>query len=183
MTRMAPKPARTGRSRPAPVGGKHSLRPDEAAFVEDIAVLYQSFGAPRMMGRLLGFLLICDPPYQSLEQVAKALHASAGSISTITRMLAQSGALKRVRLPGDRRDYVTIPTLWMSEMMSRQNGRFSRIRMAAEEGLETLADATPERRQRLLELHEFATFMEKEAPLQLEKWEREHKRADRSKAT
>ncbi|MBA3470937.1 MAG: hypothetical protein H0T53_14985 [Herpetosiphonaceae bacterium] len=58
-------------------------------FVEKVGLLYEQVGLQRMAGRILGWLLICDPPAQSAADLAAALDASKGSISGITRQLFQ----------------------------------------------------------------------------------------------
>ncbi len=49
----------------------------------------------RMAGRMLGWLLICDPPHQSMNAIADVLQASKGSISTMTRLLIQLDLIER----------------------------------------------------------------------------------------
>jgi DNA-binding transcriptional regulator GbsR (MarR family) len=74
-------------------------------FVAEIGLFFEAAGSTRMAGRMLGWLLVCDPPHQSAGQLAAALHASNGSISMTTRMLIQAGLVDRVSLRGDRRTY------------------------------------------------------------------------------
>src|SRR5512135_2854177 len=86
---------------------------EERHFVEDVALFFEELGFPRMAGRILGWLLICDPPEQSAGQLAQVLQASKGSLSTMTRLLIQMGLVERVGLPGERRDYFRIrPGAW-----------------------------------------------------------------------
>ena len=54
---------------------------EELAFVEDVAVFLESFGLLRMAGRILAWLLICEPPEQSAADLARVLQASKGAIS------------------------------------------------------------------------------------------------------
>lgn len=56
--------------------------------------------------RLLGWLLVCRPERQSSEELASALDASSGGISTNARMLIQFGYIERVGVAGDRRTYI-----------------------------------------------------------------------------
>jgi len=79
-------------SRTAP----RAITPEEAAYVEEVGVIYEGMGFPRMAGRIIGWLLICDPPHQSQAQLGAVLHASKGSISTMTQMLLRTGLVKRV---------------------------------------------------------------------------------------
>jgi DNA-binding transcriptional regulator GbsR (MarR family) len=58
-----------------------------------------------MVGRLFGWLLISDPPYQSPSELAEVLQASKGSISTSIRTLTQMGFIERHVIPGSRHDH------------------------------------------------------------------------------
>lgn len=49
-----------------------------------------------MVGRALGWLLVCEPPEQSAAELAETLQASKGSISTATRVLLRLGFIERV---------------------------------------------------------------------------------------
>jgi DNA-binding transcriptional regulator GbsR (MarR family) len=148
----------------------------EAAYVEELAILYESFGFPRMAGRIMGWLLICDPPHQSLEQLGKVLKASKGSISTMTRLLLQFGIARRVSLPGDRRDYIAIPEGWLSSLWAQQTHRSHAVAQIAAKGLQLLQGATGQRRPRLQELHDMYEFLDREMPQLLARWQREKKR-------
>ena len=53
--------------------------PAELAFVEEFGRLLEEEGAPRIAGRILGWLLICEPPYQSFNDLVGVLGASKGS--------------------------------------------------------------------------------------------------------
>ena len=51
-------------------------------FVEELGLLFAELGQPRMMGRMLAWLLICEPPDQSSSDLVGALGASKATIST-----------------------------------------------------------------------------------------------------
>jgi len=38
-------------------------------FIEDIGLFFEQLGLPRMAGRILGVLLISDPPAQSIDDI------------------------------------------------------------------------------------------------------------------
>ena len=46
---------------------------DQQHFVEEVGLLFEHAGLPRMAGRILGWLLICDPPHQSPGELAEVL--------------------------------------------------------------------------------------------------------------
>ena len=62
-----------------------------------------------MAGRILGHLLVCDPAHQTAEELARAIQFSRASVSTMTRLLIQSGLVERLVLPGHRRDRFRAP--------------------------------------------------------------------------
>jgi hypothetical protein len=91
------------------------------AWVEELAMALERDGLPRMAGRIFGWLLVCDPPAQTLEQLAAALQGSKASMSTMTRLLAGAGLVERVRPPGARRDHWRLRTgewdaIWRSRL-------------------------------------------------------------------
>ena len=121
-------------------------------FVEEVGVMLElEAGAPRMVGRVLGWLLVCEPPGQSAAELAEQLQASRGSISTATRVLLRMGLLERLRLRGERFDrFQARPAAW-DEVLWRQE-QFSLPRRVMKLGLEALADEPAERRARLEEV-------------------------------
>ena len=65
-------------------------------FIEDISLYFEQMGLPRMAGRVLGVLLIAEPPQQSLNDLCEMLQASKSSVSTTTRLLIEMGLIDRV---------------------------------------------------------------------------------------
>jgi DNA-binding transcriptional regulator GbsR (MarR family) len=150
-----------------------------AHYVEDVGLLFEQAGLPRMAGRVLGHLLTAEPPHQSADDLAKALRASKGSISTTTRLLMQIYFIERISLPGDRRDYFRIaPNVW-TKMSRARAPQITQIRQLAERGLAILDGAPEEQRQRLEEMRDFYAWYERELPALIDRYERE--RAERLK--
>ena len=77
----------------------------EKQFVEEVGILFEQTGMPRMAGRILGWLSVSDSPHQTTSDLAEALMASKGSISTMTRFLIRIGLIERISPLGQRRDY------------------------------------------------------------------------------
>jgi DNA-binding transcriptional regulator GbsR (MarR family) len=151
---------------------------DEARerYVEDFGVLFGQFGLPRMVGRVLGALLVSDPPERSAEELAGALRASRGSISSATRSLVQMGLVERRARPGERRDYFRVkPGAWR-ELMHREVEALSTFRRMAERGLGLMEAGNPEARRGLEEMRDLYAYWEREFPAMLDKWEKETER-------
>lgn len=138
--------------------------------------MFELVGFPRMSGRIFGWLLISDPPQQSMNELVEILQASKGSISTMTRLLIQIGLIERVSLPGKRRDYFQIkPHAW-AQLTKQRISQITTFRQLAEKGLSLLNDASPDLKERLQEMRDIHAFWERELPLLDERWEHEQKR-------
>jgi DNA-binding transcriptional regulator GbsR (MarR family) len=144
------------------------------SFADDIGLFYEELGYPRVWGRVLGWLLICEPNTQSAEDLAAALHASRGSISMTTQALVRAGMVERQTLRGDRRTYYRIrPGAWAT-VFEEQTRMITKLRGLAERGLELLNDEPVERRDRVEELHDLTAFYEQESPEILARWYKHH---------
>jgi hypothetical protein len=151
-----------------------------ARFVEEVGVMLElEAGTPRMVGRILGWLLICDPPEQSAGDLAQALHASKGSISTATRVLLRLGFIVRVRFPGERFDrFRAQPEAW-EEFFWRAD-QFGGARRIFRIGLDLLGDEPSERRTRLQEIDDLYAWWEQRLPVLREEYLADKRRGRKS---
>lgn len=152
---------------------------ERAGYAEDFGLLFEGFGVPRMMGRVLGVLLISEEPELSAGELAEALQASRGSISNATRSLIQMGLLQRVSRPGHRRDYFRVkPDAWDELLRQKLEGIF-KFRLMAQRGLNIVGSSgdaqadieTDVAYQNLEKMRRFFAYCEKELPALLERWE------------
>jgi DNA-binding transcriptional regulator GbsR (MarR family) len=151
-----------------------SLGEELGRFADDVGLFYEELGFPRIWGRVLGWLLVCEPDLQTADDLAAALHASKGSISMATQALIRSGMAERQAVRGDRRTYYRIrPGAW-TFVFERNMWTTTRLRELGERGLNLLNDVPDERRRRLEELNDLAMFSEREASAMLERWKAQH---------
>jgi DNA-binding transcriptional regulator GbsR (MarR family) len=73
-------------------------------FVETTGHVTQSLGVGRVLGQVYAYLYFSPQP-QSLDDLTKVLEISKGSASMSVRQLEQWGALRRIWIKGDRKDY------------------------------------------------------------------------------
>ncbi len=140
----------------------HSL--EEMHFVEDIGLFFEQMGMPRMAGRILGVLLISDPPAQSITDLAQKLKASKSSISIMARLLVDRGLVERVASPVPRRDYYRFkPGGWIV-YMRQWLGLMSALHQIAERGMALMDGKDAEQKQRLVEAHDLFSLMEERFP-------------------
>jgi DNA-binding transcriptional regulator GbsR (MarR family) len=155
---------------------------EEKRFVEEVGIVSEQTGLPRMAGRILGWLLISEPPHQSTTQLAEALMASKASISTATRLLIQVGLIERLSIPGVRHDYFRIRSdAWQHMIKRGLEDEIKMFRQLAERGLEVLSEKallTRPNQKWLEEMRNVYSFLEREFPLLLERWEQEHRRSE-----
>lgn len=160
--------------------GQEQHHSEEKIFVEEVGLFFEQWGLSRMAGRLLGWLLISDPPYQSANELTEVLMASKGSISTTTRLLIHMGLIERQSLPGKRRSYFQIKLGAWDQMLKDSLRDLMAVRLLlAERGLKLLEGKPPELRKRLEDMLDAYTFFEREFPALLERREQERKEANR----
>ena len=148
---------------------------EEKHFIEDIGLFFEQIGMPRMAGRILGVLLISDPPAQSITDIAQTLKASKSSVSIMARLLVENGLIERVASPVPRRDYYRFkPGGWVLYMRQWLE-LFSALHQITERGLSLIADKQPELRERLEEAHDLFSLMEGRFPGLLKTLEDERK--------
>jgi DNA-binding MarR family transcriptional regulator len=141
----------------------------EITFADHMGRFYaRRFSFPPMVGRLLGYLAVCDPPDPTIGELADALLASRSAIAGAVKVLETIHAAERSRVAGERMDRVRITT---QQSMQMDVSEYEELRELAREGLEVLSDTPPERRAVLLEMSAFADFLVEQMPRLNQEWE------------
>jgi DNA-binding MarR family transcriptional regulator len=128
-----------------------------------------------MVGRLIGYLAVCDPREQSISELADALLASRSAIAGAVNVLETLGLIQRSRAAGERMDRVRID-MSSSHAMGFDVSEYEEQAELAREGLRLLAEMPPERRAILLEWAAFADFLVERLPVLEREWE-QHREA------
>lgn len=115
----------------------------------------------RTAGRILGWLMICEPPHQSAAGVVEALQISAGSVSTQMRLLEQMGVVERHTFPGDRASYYRLPDQVWAKSMAGEFERVAQMRSLGQAAVDVIPRTRPER---VTELGLVAEFWAQEWP-------------------
>jgi DNA-binding transcriptional regulator GbsR (MarR family) len=137
----------------------------ERSFIEEVGVVFEQTGLPRMVGRLFGWLLISDPPYQSAGELATVLQASKGSISTSVRLMTQLGFIERHVIPGSRHDHFKLGGEAINKLI--QHGLEQEIKMfrtLSERGIELTKELPPKRKAWLKDMQSRYSYLEKAFP-------------------
>ena len=137
---------------------------EEMHFIEDIGLFFEQMGLPRMAGRILGVLLISDPPSQSITDLSEKLKASKSSISIMSRLLVENGLIERVASPLPRRDYYRFkPGGWIL-YMRQWLALMSALHQITERGIALMEGKPDELKGRLQEAHDLFSYVEEEFP-------------------
>jgi DNA-binding transcriptional regulator GbsR (MarR family) len=134
----------------------------EATFVERLGLFFEMLGGPRTMGRIYGWLMICDPPQQSLTGLAATLGVSKASVSTVIRPMQEGGLVERLPAPGRQHHYRITPG-GFTQVLQVQLARMQAGVEAAEYGLSVVGEDRPEQRERLTDLRDFCEFCTRDA--------------------
>jgi DNA-binding transcriptional regulator GbsR (MarR family) len=139
-------------------------------YADEVGLFFEDQGLPRMPGRILGWLMVCDPPHQSALELAEAVQASRGAISMAVRMLQGAGAVERHTVAGTRRVYYRMrPGFWLREAEEKAKlaGEWRKL---TGRGLELMSGHSAESRHRVQEAHDMYAFLEEEYGRIKDRW-------------
>ena len=144
---------------------RHQQRsePSEAAailaWVDRVGGFFEvNYGMPPITGRIVGWLLICDPSEQSAGEIAAAIKASRASLTTNMRALIESGLVRRLRRAGDRTAYYLVDDDAWETVVRQRVASLAAIDRLTEAGMR-LVGGLSARAARLRAAHEtFAWF-------------------------
>jgi len=151
----------------------------EITFADHAGRFYaRRYGMAPMVGRLIGYLAVCDPREQTISELAGALLASRSAIAGAVNSLEVLALIQRSRAAGERMDRVCLD-MSSSHAMGFDPAEYQEQGELAREGLAVLAGAPPERRAVLLEWAAFADFLAERIPVWEKEW-RQHREALRA---
>ena len=135
----------------------------------------QRYGFPPVMGRVIGYLAVCEPMQQSINDIAEALLSSRSAINNALKSLETQKLIDRSRPAGTRADLVSLSPLgWTNTGF--EPGEYREMARLAQEGLALLKDASPERRQALEATASLGEFLAERLPRLFDEWTEYYKR-------
>ncbi|MFB9927688.1 GbsR/MarR family transcriptional regulator [Amycolatopsis halotolerans] len=142
----------------------------ELAFADDAGRHFaRQYGMTPMTGRVIGWLLLCDPQQQTIAELASALRASRSAVTSAISELEEWSWIQRTRTAGERVDRVRLaPDVWL-HLLDNQSEHAS-LGALAQRGLDAMTGQPAERRARLEELAEFTKFLAERMPELAVEW-------------
>ncbi len=113
----------------------NQLNKERQLFIEEFGLFFNEVGLPRSVGRVLGLLLICEPPHQSAEQIQDTLQLSSGSVSSAMSVLNRMGIVKRKTKTGSRRLFYELDSDCWTKIIQIRLLQIKRGQQIAENGL------------------------------------------------
>ena len=140
----------------------------------------ERYGFPPVAGRLIGYLYVCQPDQQSINDIADALLASRSAINNAVKMLETQKLIRRSRPAGIRADLISLnPLGW--ENMGFDPSEYQQMANLGREGLDLLEKASPERRQALEVVVSLNEFLAEKLPQIYEEWNAYHQKNQTAK--
>jgi DNA-binding transcriptional regulator GbsR (MarR family) len=115
---------------------------DKLAWVERVATFFSTqYGVPAIMGRIHGWLMVCEPAQQSAGEIADAIGASRASLTTNLRLLVEAGFVVKLTRSGTRVRYYEVDDTSWERVIRRRLDSLASFREITGDGLRHL-DAT-----------------------------------------
>lgn len=109
------------------------------AWVERVTTfLTAEYGLAPITARILGWLMVCDPPEQSAGQIADAIGASRASMTSNIRQLVAAGLVRRSTRGGERTSYFRVEDDAWQTVVRRRLATMGSFRGIAREGIDLL---------------------------------------------
>jgi hypothetical protein len=146
------------------------LTSQQRELIEEFGLLHEQMGGTRMTGRVSAWLLLCDPPIQSLTEIAEGLGVSKAAASGAARSLLQSHFVERVGEPGQRGDFYRAVPADPDRIVPLDHVR--RLHALLGRALQTVAEKDQAQTNHALmhDLLDFTAFVDAELPALLERW-------------
>jgi DNA-binding transcriptional regulator GbsR (MarR family) len=136
-------------------------RKEVLGWVERVATFFaEHYGLPPITGRIVGWLMICDPAEQSPAQIAEAIGASRASLSTNMRLLIASGLVHRLTRSGGRTAYYRIDDDMWEKVIRRRIASMMSFGKITQDAISLLGPDSP-RAARIRSAHDFFEWMAK----------------------
>jgi DNA-binding transcriptional regulator GbsR (MarR family) len=141
--------------------------------IEKVGVFFEKSGFPRMVGRVLGFLLIAEPPYKTFNEIQEYLQASKSSISTSLQFLLNQGLVGYFTLPGDRKRYFRLNAETWLEMVRKELCHFGVVSKMMRDCVKLRSKEHEKFNQALADIADFYAFFEQESLQLLDRYVRD----------
>ena len=145
---------------------------DKQRQVERIGVGFEKLGIPPVGARVVGHLMLAEPPYLSFDELVEATQASKSSVSNAIKSLQTEGLIDYITFSGDRKRYFQLySSTWLEIMKDRVKG-FASLRQIITETVTLRSGQYPEFNHTLTEVTDLYRELEEQMIRVIEAWEK-----------
>ena len=138
-------------------------------------VYYKKTGHQPMVGRLMAYLMLAEPPHKTFEEMVEFLISSKSAVSNTLNMLMYMGIVDYVKFSGDRKRYFRLNQNAWNTMFEAQIQELSNLRGLVQEILNLRSDQYPELNQEISDFNSLLQLYEMEFPDILNQWKQKIK--------
>lgn len=151
-----------------------------AEFVEQMGLILQAEGLPRIAGRIMGLMVMHGGPF-GFNELAERLSVSRASVSTNTRLLEDLEIVERTTTPGDRQDYFRLCRQPYARLLRGVVRRMRRAREVVDDTQLALPEDMTGAHERLEELDAFYDTLIANFEKVIDDWDAERQSKTRRK--
>ncbi|HTX89064.1 MAG TPA: hypothetical protein VMC08_08750 [Bacteroidales bacterium] len=141
--------------------------------IEKFGVFYQKTGQQAMMGRLMGYLMLAEPPHKTFEEITEFLLCSKSAVSNTLHQLMYVGMVDYVKFPGDRKRYFRLNQESWDRMFEVQLQELADFRGLVGEALKLRSRKYPETNRHIEQFYKLMQIYEEQFPEILGKWKKQ----------
>lgn len=121
---------------------------------DKLVALFAGAGLSQSSAKVFTWLLVCEPPLQTADDIHRATGVSAGGISEAVSMMTKTGLIVRRRKEGDRKHYYEMTREGFMQSIKQRAVVAGISRDVANESLAVLPD-----NQRLIAMRDMYGFV------------------------
>jgi DNA-binding transcriptional regulator GbsR (MarR family) len=133
-------------------------------FADHVGRFYaERYGFPPVTGRVIGYLSVCDPAQQTINEIAATLLTSRSAINNAINQLETQSLVNRMRPAGSRADLISFnPNGWQNAGFDPSE--YTQTSVLLREGLQLLTKNQTEQRKGLEMAVSLNDFMAERVP-------------------
>ncbi len=140
--------------------------------VERIGVTFEKSGMSPVAARIIGLLMMAEPPYLTLEEITEATRASKSSVSNALKFLQSEGLIEYITFSGDRKRYFQLYTSTWLEVLQQRVASITPFRKILLETVDMRSNQHPHFNQSLLDICELYGEFERGVTKIIDNWKK-----------
>jgi DNA-binding transcriptional regulator GbsR (MarR family) len=140
--------------------------------VEEIGIVLEKLGFPPMPARIVGYLLIAEPPFKTFDEIVQYTQASKSAISNALKYLEACKLVNYKTFGGDRKRYFKIDLENWSKLVENDMVNLRKFRTLLDHIVENRSDEYKDYNQAIQDISLFYQVVEDSLPELIEKWKK-----------